>query len=103
MAEDVIVIERTGTRWGVARPLVRAYVRGRDGVRITIEGGRLSADRVVGVAAGVEVRRPGRVLARYWPVSTRGLVVYEGRVVVVVDPEKPPAMLACEHEGAAHA
>lgn len=102
MTEDVLVIERTGTRWGVERPLVRAYDRAGDGIRITLDGGRLGADRVVGVATGVDVRLPGRILARYWPVSTRGLVVHEGRVVVVIDPGKPPAVLACAQEGAAH-
>jgi hypothetical protein len=100
--EDVLVLERTGTRWGVQRPLVRAYDRGREGIRITLDSGCLGADRVVGMATGVEVRLPGRVLARFWPVSTRGLVVHEGRVVVVIDPAKPPDVLAYVREGDAH-
>ena len=102
MLEDVLVIERTGTRWGVERPLVRAYDRGGDGIRLTLDGGRLGADRVVGVATGVvgppSRARPGPILARVEPRpgGARGSRRRGHR------PEKPPAVLACEQEGAAH-
>jgi hypothetical protein len=100
--EDLLVIERTGTCWGVARLLVRAFERGERGLRITLDTGCLHADRVVGMVRGAEVRLPGRVLRRYWPVVSRGLTVHEGRIVVVIDPAAPPGPLSCRSEGAPH-
>ncbi len=92
---DILVIERTGTCWGIERPLVRAFGRDEGRIRITLDSGCLGADRVVGMARGAAVRPPGRVLDRYWPVPSRGLLMHEGRVVVVIDPGAPPDALAC--------
>lgn len=99
--QELLVFVRGGTRWGVERAEVRGFGAADGGVAVTLRHGRLCADRVVGMLPAPVVRRPGRVLRRFWPVSTRGLAVVEGRVVVVIDPLAPPPELAPRTEGAA--
>jgi hypothetical protein len=61
---------------------------------------QLLVDRVVTVFRTPNIRPSGRVLARFWPHLNRGLIVMDGRVVVLIDPQAPPPSLAPATEGA---
>lgn len=98
--EELLVFVRGGTSWAVERAEVRGFGAAGGGVAVTLRHGRLCADRVLGMLPAPAVTRPGHVLRRFWPVSTRGLAVVEGQVVVVIDPLAPPPELAPGTEGA---
>jgi hypothetical protein len=53
----------------------------------------LAADEILGVAAELEVRRPARAVAGWWPAGTDGCAVWSGLPVVLVDPRRPPDAL----------
>ena len=54
----------------------------------------MRADDVLDVAAHLEVRPPGAVVARYWPGRCLGLAIHDGTPVVVVEPRRAAARAA---------
>ncbi|HPW56277.1 MAG: hypothetical protein KA072_11805 [Thermoanaerobaculaceae bacterium] len=97
---ELLVFVRGETSWGVERAEVRRFGVTGGGITISLRHDRLRADRVVAMLSTPTVRKPGRILRRFWPVSSRGLAVVEGQVVVVIDPLAPPPELALQTEGA---
>lgn len=102
-ARELLIFEHGGTRWGVERAAVRGFGPAGQGVKVSLGKCTLHADRVVGLRPAPPLRQPGRILRRFWPVSTRGLAVVEGEVVVVIDPAAPPPALAARSNGGADA
>lgn len=100
---QLLVLEQGGATWGVEHAEVRGFAAAGGRVVVALRHGRLHADRVIGVLTAPAVCRPGRVLARFWPVSARGLAVVGDHVVVVIDPLAPPPALAPATEGVADA
>lgn len=99
-AGDVLVVEREGIRWGLEQRLVRSFATVGDRVVIALGEQQLLVDRVVTVSRVSKIQPSGRVLARFWPHLNRGLIVMDGRVVVLIDPQAPPPSLAPATEGA---
>lgn len=102
-----LVIEREGRLWAVAGSSVRRLgrsgeegvdgggrERARDGsLHLTVAGGDLTAHRVLAMVPDLEVTPVPGSLLRYWPEAATGLAVYDGRPLVVIDPQHPPAQL----------
>jgi len=82
-----VILRRGDLLWGLPADGVRGVEpldRGASGVRVRLTGGGdWSADEVVTLAAGLEVRRPPRVVARRLPAGVSGLALLAGRPVVV--------------------
>jgi len=106
--EGYLVIEREGRLWGVAGTSVRRLTRsgeaashgaggaqpGQGGsLRLTVAGGDLTAHRVLAMVPDLEVTPTPGSLLRFWPEAADGLAVYEGRPLVVIDPQRPPSVL----------
>ncbi len=102
-----LVIERDGRLWAVAGSSVRRLARfGEEGVddggterardgslHLTVAGGDLTAHRVLAMVPDLEVTPVPGSLLRFWPEAATGLAVYDGRPLVVIDPQHPPAQL----------
>jgi hypothetical protein len=114
-ADAFLVLRRGGATWAVAQPEVRGLVRrhgeaGRGGVgdsgaggggafEVTVAGGPLAADEVLGVASGLRLHPAGPVLRRFWPEAARGLAVHGARPLVLIDPSAPPQSLLAASPG----
>jgi len=91
-----LLLRRGGSLWALASAAVGAVQRGGGGVRVASRGGELRADEVLGIARALAVRRPGRLVSRFWPERCAGLAIHAGTPVVVIDPEAPPPALRGE-------
>ena len=108
--EGYLVLERDGRLWAVAGTSVRRLARlaeaeahgapgggaarRQDGaMRLTVAGGDLTEHRVLAMVPDLEVTPVPGSLLRFWPESASGLAVYDGRPLVVIDPQRPPAPL----------
>lgn len=68
--------------------------RRREGsMRLTVAGGDLTAHRVLAMVPDLEVTPVPGSLLRFWPEAASGLAVYDGRPLVVIDPQRPPQPL----------
>jgi hypothetical protein len=97
-----LLLRRQGGVWGVANHLVTSLGRsaGGDGVggngaayRVGTAAEPLAADEILGVAADLDVRRPARAVARWWPEGSDGCALWSGLPVAVIDPRHPPRAL----------
>ena len=94
MSEQVLlVLDRAGSRWGLANDEVRSLTRRAGRYLITTGEGTIAADRVLEAAARLPVRPAGGVVGRYWPEPCLGVAVYQGVPVVVVSPSALPGAL----------
>lgn len=94
-----LVVERGGQLWGVAGHAVRRLRRrAGDGgtLHIQVSGGELSAERVLAMVPNLKVTPTPGSLTRFWPEAARGLAVYGGRPLVIIDPARPPRLLLAE-------
>lgn len=94
--ERVLLMRRDGGLWGVVHDAVRTVTRGRDGYRIWLLNDELTADDVLGVIEDMRVWPAGGVLGRYWGEKADGLAVHGSIPLVVVDPDRPPAIFRRE-------
>ena len=92
----LVVLARGGGRWGLASDAVRSVVRQGNGLAITTESGPVRADAVLDLAARLNVRPPGAVVARFWPGPCLGMAIFDGAPVVVVNPGALPPELRVE-------
>ncbi|MGD2114142.1 MAG: hypothetical protein PVG07_03755 [Acidobacteriota bacterium] len=90
--ERVLLMRRDGGLWGIVHDEVRTVTRGRDGYRIWLRQEELTADDVLGVIEDLRVWPAGGVLSRYWNETAGGLAVHDSIPLVMVDPERPPAI-----------
>jgi hypothetical protein len=89
----LLLLRRAGGVWGIDSAAVDGLAARGTGYRISIRGGELAADEILGVAEGLRVRPPAAWLRRFWPEAPVGLTVHGRLPVVVVDPRHPPAAL----------
>ncbi|HEX2252849.1 MAG TPA: hypothetical protein VHQ65_06260 [Thermoanaerobaculia bacterium] len=94
-----VVLERGGGLWGVAGEDVRGVGSGAGGLTVRLAGGELAADRVLAVVPELAVHPVPEALTRFWPEAAAGLAVHGDRPLVVVDPRRPPRVLAPQDEG----
>jgi hypothetical protein len=94
--QSLVVLTRGGGRWGLARDAVREVVRQANGFAVATREGLVRADAVLDVAARLNVRPPGAVLARFWSGCCLGVAIHDGAPVVVVSPAALPAVLQAE-------
>jgi hypothetical protein len=100
------VVRREGGLWGVEHGEVAGLARAAGGgFEIRLAGGSgdggdgggrptvLTADEVIGVVAGLDVRAATGAIARYWPEKARGIALHGAVPLVVVDPAAPPRAL----------
>ena len=92
----LVVLTRGGGRWGLASDAVREVVRRADGLAVATREGLVRADAVLDVAARLNVRPPGAVVARFWPGRCLGVAIHDGAPVVVVSPAALPPVLQAE-------
>ncbi|HUO85829.1 MAG TPA: hypothetical protein VM617_00440 [Thermoanaerobaculia bacterium] len=99
-AETHLVVERDGQLWAVPGQAVDHLERGAGRLKVRLgsggesaDGGQLTADRLLAVAAGLEVRPTPGAVGRYWPEAAVGLALWARRPVVVIDPAHPPRVL----------
>jgi hypothetical protein len=82
----VLVVRRAGSLWAVPAAAVAGIERGERGVEVRLTGGgRLDAESVVALAAGVAVRPCSAALRRRLPDGVAGLALYRREPVMVVD------------------
>ncbi|HEV8581633.1 MAG TPA: hypothetical protein VGX68_21405 [Thermoanaerobaculia bacterium] len=89
----LLLLRRAGGIWGIDSSAVDGLAARGDGYRISVRGGALAADEILGVAEDLSVRPPAPWLRRFWPEAPVGLTVHGRLPVVVVDPHRPPAAL----------
>jgi hypothetical protein len=58
----------------------------------------LAADRVEGVVEGLAVRPMSTALRTFWPEAGRGVALYSGRPVILLDPLHLPLPLVASGE-----
>lgn len=94
---DLLLLRRDGGVWGVDNRRVSQVERGTHGYRVELRCAEdtlcLAADEVLGVVRDLPVVTGARPVRRFWPQPFAGLAVHGGTPLVVVDPERPPAML----------
>lgn len=95
---NVLVLRLSGYLWGVDHAAVVRVIQQEGFFQVDLGALRLVADEVLGIVEGMTTRPAGRVLARYWGESAEALAVYGETPLVVIDPERPPAMLRLERE-----
>jgi hypothetical protein len=91
-----VVLSSGGGRWGLARDAVREVVQQANGFAVATKAGLVRADAVLDVAASLNVRPPGAVVARFWPGTCLGVAIHDGAPVVVVSPAALPPALQTE-------
>ncbi len=92
----LVVLTRGGGHWGLARDAVREVVRQANGLAVATSEGLVRADAVLDVAARLNVRPAGAVVARFWPDRCLGVALHDGAPVVVVSPAALPPALQLE-------
>jgi hypothetical protein len=105
LGRGYLLLRRGGGVWGIESERVTGLARspveggngggGSDGAayRIVTAAAALAADEILGVAADLDVRRPARAVARWWPAGSDGCAVWSGLPVALVDPLDPPRAL----------
>jgi len=88
-----LLLRRRGGVWGVENRSVEGLARRGESYRVSVAGGVLDADEIVGVVGGLEVRPLAPVVRRFWPEPAGGWAVHGGLPVVLVDPRHPPRAL----------
>jgi hypothetical protein len=99
-ARGFLLLRRGGGLWGIANSAVDGLAREGMDYRVTIDGGILMADEILGVVEDLRVWPLAPVVSRYWPQPAAGLAVHGRQPVVVVDPAHPPAALRINPEKA---
>lgn len=94
-----LLLDGAGSWWAVGHDAVSAIERRPGGFHVRVTGGELAVDGVLGVVDGLVPTAAGGVLKRFWGESCGGLAVHAARPLVVVDPERPPAILARAQAG----
>ena len=89
----LLLLRRGGGVWGIDSAAVDGLAAKDGGYRISVGGGALAADEILGVAENLSVRPPAPWLRRFFPETPVGLTVHGSLPVVVVDPRRPPAVL----------
>ena len=97
--ERVLLVRRGGGLWGVRHDEVATVTSGRDGFRVWLREGQLSADEILGVVDDLRVWPAGGLLARLWGERPGGLAVHGTTPLILIDPHRPPAIL-CPPTGA---
>jgi hypothetical protein len=92
-ARGFLLLRRGGGLWGIANSAVDGLARRGADYRITIDGGALAADEILGVVEDLRVWPLAPMVSRFWPEPAAGLAVHGREPVVVVDPARPPAAL----------
>jgi hypothetical protein len=92
-ARGFLLLRRGGGLWGIANAAVDGLARRGTDYCITIDGGVLVADEILGVVEELRVRPLMPAVSRFWPETAAGLAVHGKQPVVVVDPARPPAIL----------
>lgn len=92
-ARGFLLLRRAGGIWGIASAAVEGLTTRGGAYRISVGGGALAADEILGVVDDLRVRAVAPVLRRFWPEAPAGLAVHQRLPVVVVDPLRPPAAL----------
>jgi hypothetical protein len=95
-ARGYLLLRRAGGVWGIASAAVDGLAARGDGYRISVGGGALVADEILGVVEELRVRPAAPVVRRFWSEALAGLAVHGRLPVVVVDPRRPPAALLFE-------
>lgn len=88
-----LLLKRAGGLWGIANAAVLGLARRDGGFAVTVEGGALVADEILGVVEELGVRPAAPVVRRFWPEASAGVAVHEEVPLVVVDPDRPPRAL----------
>jgi hypothetical protein len=99
-ARGFLLLRRGGGLWGIANSAVDGLARRGTDYRITIAGGVLAADEILGVVEDLRVWPLAPAVSRFWPQPAAGLAVHGREPVVVVDPAHPPAALWIDPERA---
>jgi hypothetical protein len=99
-ARGFLLLRRGGGLWGIANAAVDGLARRGADYRITIDGGTLAADEILGVVEDLRVWPLAPVVSRFWPETAAGLAVHGREPVVVVDPAHPPAALRADERAA---
>lgn len=96
-----LLLRRGGVLWGIDNAAVAGLTRQGTSYRVSLNGGALAADEILCVVDGLRIQ-PSAALCRFWPgaaAGVAGLAVHGEQPLVVVDPQRPPAMLREEGEG----
>lgn len=91
-ARGFLLLRRAGGVWGIANSAVEGLAWKDGGYRLEVGGAALAADEIVGVVEDLRVQ-PAPVLRRFWTEAPAGLAVHGQLPVVVIDPERVPAVL----------
>lgn len=91
-ARGFLLLRRAGGVWGIASSVVEGLAWKDGGYRLEVGGAVLAADEILGVVEDLRVQ-PALVLRRFWAEEPAGLAVHGELPVVVVDPERVPAVL----------
>lgn len=83
--ERVTVLRREGTTWGLPGEQVRGVVRDGRGVQILLEDGSIAADEILAVHQHLTVAPAPTTVVRRWAVPCRGVAMWNGVPLVVVD------------------
>lgn len=89
-----LLLERDGGLWAIGHAAVRSVERRAGAFVVTVTGGELLVEGVLGVVEGLAPIGAGPVFRRFWREPVSGLAVHEAQPVVVLDPERPPARFA---------
>jgi hypothetical protein len=95
-ARGFLLLRRAGGLWGIANEAVDGLSRQGTEYRIAVGAETLAADEIVGVVESLRVQPATSALRLFWPEATAGLAVHGGLPVMVVDPQRLPAILRCE-------
>jgi hypothetical protein len=97
---NVLVLRLSGYLWGVDHAAVSRVVQEDGFFQVDLGAQRLVADQILGIVEGMATRPAGSVLTTYWGEAAEALGIYGTTPLVVIDPERPPAMLRLERQPA---
>ena len=90
---DWFVLRRQGCLWGVPGDRVGHVANAEEGYRVQVGEWQLVADEVLRVHLDLTVRPAGPVVRAVTPEGCSGLGLCEHGPLVVIDPDRPPAIL----------
>jgi hypothetical protein len=88
-----LLLRRAGGLWGIANAAVLGLSRRGGGFAVTVDGGALMADEILGVVEELGIRPAAPVVRRFWPETAAGIAMHGEVPLVVVDPCRPPRAL----------
>ena len=93
-----LVVQRHGCRWAIPGTAVQTVETTAEALVVAVVGGRLRAEKALGLASGLCVRAAGPVALSVLPRGSWGLALGADGPAIVIDPIDPPRELRAEEE-----